>query len=112
MSNTYTWTTTSLLTQTVGNETDYVVIVNYDVLGINDTDNQYHCSLYFTQELTVIYDQPDYIPYNELTNEIVIGWVQETLGTYGIESIYISIDGNIESQINPPISPVNTPLPF
>ena len=112
MSNTYTWTTTSLLTETVGNETDYVVIVNYDVLGINDTDNKYQCSLYFTQELTVIYDQPSYIPYDELTNEIVIGWVQETLGTYGIESIYISIDGNIESQINPPKSPTNTPLPF
>ena len=112
MSNTYTWTTTSLLTETVGNETDYVVIVNYDVLGINDTDKKYQCSLYFTQELTVIYDQPDYIPYDELTNEIVIGWVQETLGTYGIESIYISIDGNIESQINPPKSPTNTPLPF
>jgi len=50
-----------------------------------------------------------YIPYANLTNEIVIGWVQETLGNEGINSVQSDIDGQIAAQANPQV--IN-PLPW
>jgi hypothetical protein len=47
-----------------------------------------------------------------LTNDIVIGWIQSELQENGIHSIIACIDGQIESQKTPPVSPENTPLPW
>jgi hypothetical protein len=54
----------------------------------------------------------EFIPYADLTEEIVLGWIQEELGENGIISITACIDGQIASQKNPPVSPENTPLPW
>jgi hypothetical protein len=107
--NTYTWTTTNLYTINVNTETDYVVTAVYDVIG---TDGTYSASLTNVCEFSVKQNDPNFIPYSELTNDIVIGWIQQTLGTDGINSILISIDGSINAQANPPQTPQNTPLPF
>ena len=107
--NTYTWITKNLYTINVNTETDYVVTAVYDVIG---TDGTYSASLTNVCEFAVKQNDPNYIPYSELTNDIVIGWIQQTLGTDGINSILISIDGTINAQANPPKTPTNTPLPF
>jgi hypothetical protein len=57
-------------------------------------------------------DVGTFIPYADLTEEIVIAWIKETLGENGIISIEACIQGQIDSQINPPQVPVNTPLPW
>jgi hypothetical protein len=106
---TYTWTTTNLYTIDVNTETDYVVTAVYDVIG---TDETYSASLTNSCEFAVKQNDPDYVPYSDLTNDIVIGWVQEELGVDGVNSIEASIDGQINSQANPPKTPQNTPLPF
>ena len=54
----------------------------------------------------------EFIPYAELTPEIVTEWIKEELGENGILSITACIDGQIESQKNPPVVPENTPLPW
>ena len=110
--NTYKWVTTNLYTETVGSELEYVVTVYCDVIGTDTVNPIYTFTTNLITRLVIDPDQPDYIPYDELTNEIVIGWVQDQLGKTYVDNIYLSIDGNIESQINPPVSPVNTPLPF
>jgi hypothetical protein len=107
--NTYTWITTNLYTIDVNTETNYVVTAVYDVIG---TDGTYSASLTNVGQFAVNQNQPNYVPYSDLTNDIVIGWVQEELGVDGVNSIESSIDGQINSQANPPLAPQNTPLPF
>jgi hypothetical protein len=105
---TFTWKVTNLYTQTIGGEDDYVVSANYETTGV---DGNYSSSLqniaqFSTENVGV------FIPYADLTEEIVIGWIKETLGENGIISIEACIDGQIGSQKNPPAYPVITELPW
>ena len=104
----FTWAVTALYTETVGTEQDYVVIANYNVEG---TDATYSASLtniarFSTESVT------PFIPYEDLTNDIVVDWIQQDLGVDGVANLEACIQGQINSQINPPVVPVNTPLPW
>lgn len=105
---TYNWTITNLYTKTVDGLQDYVVIAMYDVTGV---DGEFSASVNGSQMFTVKEGQ-EFIPYAELTPEIVTEWIKEELGENGILSITACIDGQIESQKNPPVVPQNTPLPW
>ncbi len=105
---TFTWAVTALYTETVGTEQDYVVIANYSVVGVDST---YSASLSNIARFSTESISP-FIPYEDLTEEIVIGWIQTDLGVDGVNNLYACIQGQIDSQINPPVVPVNTPLPW
>jgi hypothetical protein len=105
----YTWTITNLYTQTIEGKEDYVVTAIYDVVG---TDGTYTASLTSNTAQFSTEDVTEFTPYADLTEAIVINWVKESLGENGIISIEACIQGQIDSQINPPVSPVNTPLPW
>jgi hypothetical protein len=104
----FTWLVNTLWTETVAGEQNYVVIASYNVTGVDGT---YTASLSNTAQFSTESVSP-FIPYDELTNDIVIGWIQQELGENGIISITACIDGQIASQKNPPVSPENTPLPW
>jgi hypothetical protein len=104
----YIWNVTQLYTETIEGNTDYVVIANYITTGI---DGEYTASLSGTAQFSTA-DVTTFIPYEDLTEEIVIGWIKESLGENGIISVEACIQGQIDSQINPPQVPVNTPLPW
>ena len=104
---TFTWLVTTLWTQTIAGEQDYVVIASYDVTGVDGT---YTASLSNTAQFSTA-NVTNFIPYDQLTNEIVIGWIQDELGVNGVNSIEACIQGQIDSQINPPVTPEVTPLP-
>ncbi len=72
----------------------FVVTVHYNVSA---TDGDYSASTYGTVGYT---EQPDesYMPYDELTQEQVVGWIQESLGKDTVEA---SLAGQIEAQKNP-----------
>jgi hypothetical protein len=72
----------------------FVVTVHYNVTA---TEGEYSASTYGTVGFT---EQPDeqYIPYADLTQEMVTGWVQEALGKDTVES---SLAGQIEALKNP-----------
>ena len=55
---------------------------------------------------------PNFVPYAQLTEATVIGWVQASLGADGIANFEANVQGQINSMINPPMSPQNTPLPW
>jgi hypothetical protein len=80
----------------------------YETIGV---DGEYSASLSGSSQFSTA-DVTDFIPYEDLTEEIVIAWIKETLGENGIISIEACIQGQIDSQINPPQVPVNTPLPW
>lgn len=45
----------------------------------------------------------DFIPFEDITEEIVVGWVKESLGEEQLASMEASLLQQIESQKNPPI---------
>lgn len=104
----FTWVVTSLYTQTINGEQNYVVVAQYDVIGI---DGQYTATISDLQRFSTSSVTP-FVPYEDLTNEVVIGWIQSQLGAEGVQNIEQSIQGKIDSQINPPSIPQNTPLPW
>jgi len=105
---TYTWNVTALYTETIDGEQNYVVIANYEVVGV---DGEYTASLSNIARFSTASVTP-FVPYEDLTNDIVIGWIQQELGPDGVSNLEACIQGQIDSQINPPSVPVNTPLPW
>lgn len=104
----FTWKVTNLFTETIDGKQDYVVIAYYDVIGV---DGDYTSSLSNTAQFSTE-DVGEFIPYDELTEAIVVDWIKESLGENGIISIEACINGQIESEKNPPVVPQNTPLPW
>jgi hypothetical protein len=105
---TFTWAVTALYTETVATEQNYVVIANYIVVGVDGT---YSADLTNTARFSTASVAP-FVPYEDLTEAIVIGWIQDELGPDGVSNIEACIQGQIDSQINPPVVPQNTPLPW
>jgi hypothetical protein len=104
----YTWIVTQLLTETIEGNENYVVIAHCETIGV---DGEYSASVpnviqFSTEDVTV------FIPYEDLTEEMVIAWIKESLGEEGVLLIEASIQAQIEAQKNPPVSPENTPLPW
>ena len=110
MSNTYTWTATNLIgyPQYEGH-TDVVTTVFYTVTA---DDGAGHTASTTNVEIVPLPKDLPFIPYKDLTNDIVIGWVKDVIGTDGVTSIQLSLNAQIEAQINPPLAPVSLPLPW
>ena len=72
----------------------FVVTVHYNVSA---TDGTYTASTYGTVGYT---QQPGetFVPYADLTEAVVVGWVQNALGKDTVED---SLQGQIDAQINP-----------
>jgi hypothetical protein len=107
METIYKWEVTSLYTVSTP-EQGFVVNASYKVSGNDGTYSSEMSSIMsfsFTEGQTVI-------PFDSLTEDIVISWIQSELEENGITSITACIDGQIDSQKNPPVSPEITPLPW
>lgn len=110
MSNTYTWTVTNLIGYPVlDGETDVVTTAFYTVTA--DDGAGHTASIQSIQQIPFPKDRP-FVPYYDLTNEIVVGWIQVELGPQGVASIEANLNAQIEAQINPPPTPVSLPLPW
>jgi len=107
---TYTWTATSLIGYPViDGETDVVTRASYTVLA---DDGEGHTADYSNFALTPIDPSVPFIPYADLTNDIVIGWVQYHIGPDMIAAIQGSLAIQVERQIDPPKEPEVLPLPW
>jgi myo-inositol-hexaphosphate 3-phosphohydrolase len=71
----------------------FVVTVHYTV---NAVDGEFTASTYGTVGYTQ--GEGSYVPYNQLTETEVVGWVQESLGKDTVEA---SLTAQIEAQKNP-----------
>ena len=107
--NNYTWQTLALYTTDFANQQGYVVNVRYIVTA---TDGIYNSDFQNSASFEELVNDPDYIPYANLTNAIVMGWVQTQLGPDQVQGLYTYLDQQIENQINPPQTPTQKPLPF
>jgi hypothetical protein len=53
-----------------------------------------------------------FIPYNELTEAIVLGWIQASLGAQGVADVESAVQTQIDLLKNPPTKPQSQPLPW
>ena len=100
-----TFTTTITAMYTVQQpDPNYVVNALWKVTGV---DGQYTADI----DGNTLFDsqqQSAFIPYDQLTEATVIGWIPESQ----ITSAQQCVQGQIDSMITPPVSPSNTPLPW
>ena len=83
---------------------DYVVNVLWTVTGV---DGQYTASIDGNTQFTS-QQGSTFIPYDQLTEAIVLGWIPAEQTA----SAQACVQGQIDSMITPPVSPENTPLPW
>ena len=71
----------------------FVTTVHYNVSAV---DGEFTASTYGTVGFTK--EEMDYVPFEQLTQEQVIGWVQDSLGQDTVEA---NLATQIEAQKNP-----------
>ena len=90
-----------------GDLTDFVVTVHWNRNATEVVnEKEYFASVYGSQSFSKD-DVTNFIPYEELTYEIVCGWLDSTIDVVALD---LNLDQQIENQVNPPI--VTPPLPF
>jgi hypothetical protein len=72
-------------------ETNVVYNVHWIVTGV---EKEYTASNIGTQTVVVDPETP-FIPFEDLTNEIIVGWTKDAMGAEQVQAI----EGNIASQI-------------
>ena len=87
-------------------EQDVVFSVHWT---LNGTDGTYNGGVYGSVGVTLDPDAP-FVPYADLTQAQVIGWVQDALGEEQVAAYEANVAQQIENQINPPV--VTPPLPW
>jgi len=102
-----TYTTTITTMYTVPNPTGYVVTVMFNVSG---TDGTYTANVDGNIQFTPEQSEPGFIPYDQLTQDEVIGWINSA--TDNQANYYANIDCQINSMITPPVVPTSQPLPW
>lgn len=90
-----------------GDLDNFVINVHWSRLAKETiNDKEYFASVYGSQSFSKD-DVTNFIPYEDLTYEIVCGWLDSSIDT---EALDLNLDAQIENQVNPPI--VVLPLPF
>ena len=83
---------------------NYVVNALWQVTGV---DGEYTASI--GGNTTFDSNQAEtFIPYDQLTEATVIGWIPAE----ALAGAQACVQGQIDSMITPPVSPQNTPLPW
>jgi len=108
MSNTYIWTITSMSTlpSPPAPINEYVVLAQYLVTGTDGTNT---ASIAGSSQFTIDTTATP-IPYSQLTQAEVLGWIQAEPNL--VINTQANIDGQIASIVSPPISPAVTELPW
>ena len=84
---------------------NYVVNAIWEVTGVDGTNT---ASIGGNTQFNSADQVGAFIPYDQLTEATVIGWIPES----AITSAQACVQGQIDSMINPPVSPEAQPLPW
>ena len=101
----FTTTITAMYTlPQVEGQTDVVVNAMWEVTGVQDT---YTASIGGNSQFTIT-QGAGFTPYADLTQAQVIGWIPESQ----ITSAQACVQGQLDSMVNPPVSPTSQALPW
>lgn len=111
MSATITWRVGTLeCYPTYDQNKDVVFTVHWDCVGSETVNNiTYNGRVYGATGVT-FHSGSEFTPYDQLTQDQVLGWVWDSMGTDQKNNYEISVQTQINNQINPPI--VILPLPW
>jgi hypothetical protein len=84
---------------------NYVVNALWEVTGVDGTNT---ASIGGNTQFNSADQVGAFIPYDQLTEAAVIGWIPES----AITSAQQCVQGQLDSMANPPVSPANTALPW
>lgn len=106
MTITYTWAITELALTTVGSLQDYVVQSRWTCTGTdeNGLTGTFSGATPFTPDPS----QPDYTPYDQLTEAQVLGWIQAVV----VGGYWDHVNGVIAEQIAKKKDPVTQTSTF
>ena len=85
---------------TASGETDVVFLVHWQ---LHASTGSYAASSIGVQAVATFESGSTFIPFNELTKDIVYGWVTSSMGSDNVDAMYASLEQQIENQINPPV---------
>ena len=105
MATTYEWNCRTVDVHPVEEEyTDVVYNVHWSLKGVSDQldpdGNPYQASSIGTQTVA-LNPESEFIPFEDLTNEIVVGWTKDAMGEEQVTSIEAGIQQAIDLEINP-----------
>ena len=87
--------------------TDFVVVAHWSRFAKETiNEKEYQANVYGTCSFSKD-DVANFIPYEDLTYEIVCGWLDASMD---VEALDLNLDAQIENQVNPPV--IVLPLPF
>jgi len=104
MATQFSWTVDAMYTVQQP-DPNYVVNVIWTLTGV---DGQNTASIGGNTVFSSAEQPANFVPYDQLTQAIVIGWIPEN----AMASAQACVQGQIDSMITPPVSPANTALPW
>lgn len=107
MATTYNWNVVQM--EAYPEKDGYTNVVFQVHWTLTGTDGEYTGGAYGSVGVTLDGDG-GYTPYDELTQEQVVGWVQEALGAEQVAELEANVAAQIEKQINPTV--VTPSLPW
>ena len=110
MSATITWSITQMQVRPQeGQYTDVVVVADWMCSGQELSGGKtFSASNYGS--VTFPMPEGQFTPYDQLTQQQVLGWVFAELGAEMVANIEASVQARVAEQINPPV--VSLPLPW
>ena len=90
-----TWTISTMEHNTVDGG---VIVAHWQC---TEVDGDYSARSYSTQSFTYDASSPDFIPYDDLTEAVVLQWVFDAMGADEVTRIQDSLTANIAEQKNP-----------
>ncbi len=97
----YTWNFNPLEAYpTASGQTDVVFLVHWQLNGVTGS---YSGRSIGVQRISSYESGSAFVPFEELTYDIVYNWVTASMGEEQINAITASVAQQIENQINPPI---------
>lgn len=91
-------------------EVDVVFTAHWS-LSAEEVDGDKTYTGYVYGSVGITHDaEAQFIPYNELTKEVVVGWVKAAMGAEQVAAYEANVAKQIADQKNPPV--VTPPLPW
>lgn len=97
MAVTYTWKLTSLKKTDAANLTNVVVGTRWECTGTDEEDNTGLFNGATTFSATAV-DPNNFVDWNNLTEEIVLSWIQDVLNRGGMDHVQAQIQKQIDAK--------------
>jgi hypothetical protein len=106
----WTWYVSSMYTvKEIPNKPDYVAMVTWRLIGSDGVNKSDVGNNAVFEEIS---SDADFVPFENLTEEMVLGWVKTQLGEEGITFYKAQAQAEIDVLSAPVITPEFKPLPW